>query len=206
MEDEVQIRTAELRQTEEMFRQLAANIPEALWIRDVEEKTIQYANAAWENLCGLTAAPGDSIDKVYPAIHPDDLKWVTHERRKSPGSHVSSEYRLVRPDRTVRWVNARTFPIANPSGATPWIVEIIEDVTQRRESQQQLVHLARHDTLTGLPNRAFLYQTLKEALASAKQDGLVVSVLLIDVDHFKNVNDTLGHTVATPCSASLPPY
>lgn len=195
MEDEVQARTAELRQTEEMFRQLATNIPEALWIRDVEQKTIQYANAAWEKLCGLTAAPGDAIDKIYAAIHPDDLKWVTHERRKSPSAHVSSEYRLVRPDRSVRWVSARTFPIANPSGATPWIVEIIEDVTQRREAQQQLVHLARHDTLTGLPNRAFLYEALSEALASASRDGLVVSVLLIDIDHFKNVNDTLGHTV-----------
>ena len=69
MEDEVQVRTAELRQTEEMFRQLATNIPEALWIRDVEQKTIQYVNAAWEKLCGLTRGarrcdrqglPGDS--------------------------------------------------------------------------------------------------------------------------------------------------
>jgi diguanylate cyclase (GGDEF)-like protein/PAS domain S-box-containing protein len=195
MEDEVQARTAELRQTEELFRQLATNIPEALWIRDVEKKTIQYVNSAWETLCGMTAAPGDAVDKIYQAIHPDDLKWVTHERRKTPNAHVSSEYRLVRPDRSVRWVSARTFPIANPSGTTPLIVEIIEDVTQRREAQQQLVHLARHDTLTGLPNRAFLYEALAEALALAKRENLVASVLLIDIDHFKNVNDTLGHTV-----------
>ncbi len=57
MEDQVAARTAELRQTEEVFRQLATNIPEALWIRDVERKTIQYVNSAWENLCGLTAKP-----------------------------------------------------------------------------------------------------------------------------------------------------
>ena len=102
----------------------------------------------------------------------------------------------MRPDRSVRWVNARTFPIANPSGGTPWIVEIIEDVTQRREAQQQLVHLARHDTLTGLPNRAFLYESLQEALASRREATALSSpCLLIDIDHFKNVNDTLGHTV-----------
>jgi len=46
----------------------------------------------------------------------------------------------VRPDQSVRWVHARTFSIANPSGKLPWVVEIIEDVTQRRETQRQLVH------------------------------------------------------------------
>jgi diguanylate cyclase (GGDEF)-like protein/PAS domain S-box-containing protein len=195
MEEDVLERTVELRRSEEMFRQLAANIPEALWIRDVEKKTIQYVNAAWEKLCGLNVIAGESVDKIYQAIHPADLNWVTHERRKAPSAHVSSEYRLVRPDRTVRWVNARTFPIANPAGNSPWIVEIIEDVTQRREAQQQLLHLARHDPLTGLPNRTLLYEALKEAILTAHKDGWAVSLLLIDIDYFKNVNDTLGHSI-----------
>jgi diguanylate cyclase (GGDEF)-like protein len=95
----------------------------------------------------------------------------------------------------VRWVHARTFPIANPSGKAPWLVEIIEDVTQRKEVQRQLVHLARHDALTGLPNRTFLYESLRNALSRAEENQLVVSVLLLDIDYFKNVNDTLGHTV-----------
>jgi diguanylate cyclase (GGDEF)-like protein len=101
----------------------------------------------------------------------------------------------VRPDQSVRWVHARTFPIANPSGKAPWLVEIIEDVTQRKEVQRQLVHLARHDALTGLPNRTFLYEALRDALSRAEENKLVVSVLLLDIDYFKNVNDTLGHTI-----------
>jgi diguanylate cyclase (GGDEF)-like protein/PAS domain S-box-containing protein len=195
LEETVQARTAELRRSEEMFRELAANIPEALWIRDVEQHTIQYVNPAWQSLCGLFAAPGDSIDTVYRAIHPDDLQWVAHERRRLLGAHPGSEYRLVRPDRSVRWVHAQTFPIANPLGKTPWIVEIIEDVTQRREAQRQLVHLARHDALTGLPNRTLLYEALREALSRAGEDGSTVSVLLLDIDFFKNVNDRLGHSI-----------
>ncbi len=193
LEESVQLRTAELRQSEEMFHQLAANIPEALWIMDVERNTIQYANPAWEELSGLRAKPGDSIDKVYQAIHPEDLGWVTHERRRTPGAHASGEYRLVRPDKSIRWVHAQSFSIANPLGNEPWVVEIIEDVTQRREAQQQLVHLARHDALTGLPNRSVLYEKLSSALLRAEKEKLAVSLLLIDVDHFKNVNDTLGH-------------
>jgi diguanylate cyclase (GGDEF)-like protein/PAS domain S-box-containing protein len=195
LEQTVRERTAELRVSEEMFRELATNIPEALWIRDAEQHTIQYVNPAWRTLCGLSVSPGDDIDKVYRAIHPDDLHWVAQERRKSAGAHASCEYRLMRPDRSVRWVHAQTFPIANPQGKSPWIVEIIEDVTQRREAQNQLVHLARHDALTGLPNRTLLYESLQEALAGAAEDKLAVSVLLLDIDGFKTVNDRLGHPI-----------
>jgi diguanylate cyclase (GGDEF)-like protein/PAS domain S-box-containing protein len=195
LEEKVLDRTAELRRSEEMFRELAANIPEALWIRDPEQQTLQYVNPAWQKLSGLCAAPGDPIERIYQTIHPDDLQRVTNERRRSPGAHVNNDFRLMRPDQSVRWVHARTFPIANPTGKTPWIVEIIEDVTQRREVQRQLVHLARHDGLTGLPNRMFLYESLREALARAEEDQLVVSVLLLDIDYFKHVNDTFGHTI-----------
>jgi diguanylate cyclase (GGDEF)-like protein/PAS domain S-box-containing protein len=194
LEERVLERTAELRRSEEMFRALAANIPEALWIRDTEQQTIQYVNPAWQKLSGLTAIPGDSLGMVHQTIHPDDLQWVTHERRKDPDEQAGNEYRLVRPDQSVRWVHARNFPIANPTGKVPWIVEIIEDVTQRREAQRQLVHLANHDTLTDLPNRTLLYEALREALMRADAHHLVASVLLLDIDDFKAVNDTLGHT------------
>lgn len=193
LEEAVRTRTTELRRSEEMFRELAANIPEALWIRDVESQTIQYVNPAWRNLSGLHAAVGDPVESVYHIVHPDDLQWVAHERRKTPGTHGSNEYRLVRPDNSIRWVRARTFPIASPAGDVPWVVEIIEDVTQRREAQRQLVHLAGHDALTDLPNRTLLYEALHEAIMRAEEHSLVVSVLLIDIDDFKNVNDTLGH-------------
>jgi diguanylate cyclase (GGDEF)-like protein/PAS domain S-box-containing protein len=193
LEEAVQTRTAELCRSEEMFRELAANIPEALWIRDVEHQTIQYVNPAWRTLSGLSAAIGDPVESIYHIIHPDDLRWVAHERRKTPGTHASNEYRLVRPDDSVRWVHARTFPIANPSSEIPWVVEIIEDVTQRREAQRQLVHLAGHDALTDLPNRTLLYEALHEAIMRAEEHSLFVSVLLIDIDDFKNVNDSLGH-------------
>jgi diguanylate cyclase (GGDEF)-like protein/PAS domain S-box-containing protein len=194
LEEMVQERTAELHRSTEMFRELANNIPEALWIRDVDQQTIQYVNAAWRELSGLSAGAGDSLEKVYTAIHPDDLQWVSHERRKVPAAQASNEYRLVRPDQSVRWVHARTFPIANPSGKTPWVVEVMEDITQRREAQRQLVHLANHDALTDLPNRTLLYESLRSALSRADEEQLTVSVLLLDIDYFKNVNDTLGHT------------
>ena len=193
LEETVEKRTAEPRRSEEMFRELAANIPEALCIKDTEQQTIEYVNPAWHNLNGIRALPGDPVEKGLLTIHPDDLQWVTHERRKSSSARTSNEYRLIRPDKSVRWVHARSFPIVNPSGQSPWVAEIIEDVTQRREAQLQLLHLARHDALTGLPNRAHLQEALREAIARATMDGSSVSLMLLDIDFFKNVNDSLGH-------------
>jgi diguanylate cyclase (GGDEF)-like protein/PAS domain S-box-containing protein len=195
LEAQVAERTAELRQSEEMFRDLAANIPEALWIRDAAKHVIEYANPAWRNLTGLDAVRGDPAEALYQAIHRDDLHWVTHDRRKAPGAEASTEYRLVRPDQSVRWVRARTFPISNPMGDAAWVAEIMEDVTQRREAQRRLVHLAGHDALTDLPNRSRIYETLHDAMMSVEEQEKELSVLLLDVDYFKNVNDTLGHTV-----------
>jgi diguanylate cyclase (GGDEF)-like protein/PAS domain S-box-containing protein len=193
LEEIVLERTAELRRSEKLFRELAANIPEALWIRDDEQQTIQYVNRAWQKISGIRAVPGDAVEKVYKIIHPDDLPWVAHERRKAPGAQSGNEFRIVRPDQSVRWVHARMFSVPNPSGETPWIAELIEDITQRREAHRQLVHLARHDALTGLPNRTFLYDSMQEALARAEEEQMIVSLLLLDIDYFKNVNDTLGH-------------
>ncbi|MDP1136586.1 GGDEF domain-containing protein, partial [Klebsiella pneumoniae] len=67
------------------------------------------------------------------------------------------------------------------------------DITQIREAQQRIRHLATHDTLTGLLNRSALEDRLEHALALARRNQSRVSVMFLDLDRFKNVNDTLGH-------------
>jgi diguanylate cyclase (GGDEF)-like protein/PAS domain S-box-containing protein len=194
LEETVEKRTVELRRSEKMFRELAANIPQALCIRDMDRQTIEYVNPAWTKLSGLSIVPGDPVAKARGTIQPKDAGWLTHERRKLPATATTAEYRLVKPDKSVRWAVTRSFPIANPSGGKPWLVEITEDVTQRRESQEQLLKLARLDVLTGLPNRAVLYESLQDLINRTQDNSSSVSLLLLDVDQFKNVNDTLGHT------------
>src|SRR5262249_52161981 len=68
------------------------------------------------------------------------------------------------------------------------------DVTEQRRSEAKIAHMALHDTLTGLPNRALLNERLEHALARTRR-GDIVAVHMLDLDHFKHVNDTLGHSV-----------
>ena len=83
------------------------------------------------------------------------------------------------------------------------VVGIVRDITERKRNEASLHHLAHYDTLTGLPNRALFYATLERTLAQATHHGWGVAVLFIDLDNFKGVNDTLGHSIGDELLSQL---
>jgi diguanylate cyclase (GGDEF)-like protein len=80
-------------------------------------------------------------------------------------------------------------------GGAALIHGTVQDVTEHRLAEQRMRHLAYHDTLTGLPNRAWLNEELERALARAERQGSVFALMFLDIDQFKRINDTLGHSV-----------
>ena len=84
---------------------------------------------------------------------------------------------------------------AQRSGNDWIIVNVVHDITQRKAAEGRLHHLAHYDALTGLPNRALFYETLRRTLDQASERGWLVAVLFVDLDHFKQVNDKLGHAI-----------
>ena len=187
---------AALRESEEQFKQLADNIPQVFWITDIRHRNTIYISPA------AAVMLGQPLQELYRdprslvrAVHPEDRRRVHDARKFAMRGGYDETYRVVRSDGTIRWVNDRAFPVQDESGNVYRIAGIAEDVTEKKFAEEQLMQLAHYDVLTRLPNRALFYDRMKQALAQAKRNQWTVGVMFIDLDRFKNVNDTLGHAV-----------
>lgn len=96
-------------------------------------------------------------------------------------------------DGQLYWMNTTIVPFCGPSGQPVRYVAIRADITERKRIEQQVREMAYHDALTGLPNRRLLMERLPVCLAHSAKSGRHGALLLLDLDHFKNVNDSLGH-------------
>ncbi|MBM1171750.1 bifunctional diguanylate cyclase/phosphodiesterase [Microvirga arabica] len=137
-------------------------------------------------LLGIT--PG--VDRTFmTGIHPDDHERVDGFLQEIRSNGASSiECRYVLPSGETRWLRVR-----GEQAGPDRIVGVTFDISEQKEAEAEIWHSANHDALTGLPNRTLFQHRLDAALDHARQNGTSVSLLLIDLDDFKDINDTLGH-------------
>ncbi len=115
-------------------------------------------------------------------------------RRAARGRPVQGEeLRLLFDDGSLLDILISAAPVRDGSGNPAGAVGAGMDITERKRAEERIRHLAHHDEVTGLANRVLLLSRLREALALARRGGLQTGLLLLDLDHFKNLNDTLGH-------------
>jgi len=107
--------------------------------------------------------------------------------------HYEAERRYHRSDGLVIWVHATKSLVRDEDGTPGFVIAMLEDVTDRKRAEEELSHRALHDPLTGLPNRELLFDRLGVALARIKRTAAGAAVLFLDLDRFKDVNDTFGH-------------
>ncbi|MFC4173476.1 PAS domain-containing protein [Microvirga sp. GCM10011540] len=142
-----------------------------------------------QNTIDLLGIESSSLSDFMQRVHPDDQLKQKHFFQDIATKGASSlEFRYVPPDGQSRW-----FALHAERTAPDRVVGLISDISDRKVAEKELWRLANHDPLTGLPNRAYFQYRLERALSEAKQVGLAVSLLLIDLDDFKDVNDSFGH-------------
>lgn len=139
LEARVEERTADLRASEEQFRQLAENVREVFWITDVDTDRFLYVSPNYKEMTGYPTQ--DLYADRYAflkAVHPDDIERVVNTVRNQGSAGYDQEYRIVRPDGSLRWARARTFPIHDEHGRVYRYVGVGEDITERVEAYQIL--------------------------------------------------------------------
>ncbi|MES2117384.1 MAG: EAL domain-containing protein, partial [Pseudomonadota bacterium] len=128
--------------------------------------------------------------------HPDDVAPELLQMEQLNAGRIAGyklSKRLLRPDGTVVWVDASVAAIETATRGHPHHLCMIEDVTDKKETEALIWQQANFDPLTQLPNRRMFHDRLAHAMLKSQRDGSRIAVLFIDLDHFKEVNDTLGH-------------
>ena len=127
-------------------------------------------------------------------VHPDDLERMTElVRNRKDGEAQVFEFRLNRDDGVETWVRSVGKRFLGADGKPERLVNLFKDITDRRRATEAVENLAFKDPLTGLPNRAYFQRKFQEAVDASEIMGELFGLIMIDVDHFKDINDTLGH-------------
>ncbi len=190
LEQQVAARTADLQR----FRTAMDATADGIMLISRASMQVVEANATASSMLGYSR---DEFLLTGPA----QIESASHESLVAMydaliaghGANVFSEVTLRRADGICVLVELHRQ--VQQFGADWIIVTVFRDITERKNAEQRLHHLAHFDPLTALPNRTLFYETLKKTLPMATQNGWMLGVLFIDLDFFKNVNDTLGHAV-----------
>jgi diguanylate cyclase (GGDEF)-like protein/PAS domain S-box-containing protein len=177
---------------EELFKELVQDASDAILIIN-DDDTVRYASPSASAIFGDVPVVGTDMRRLATTI---DVEW--NPESPSAGaingrqSDFSEQWRIMRRDRRAVRVRVRHSDLrAKPS--VQGRVLTLRDVTEERRLQDELHHRAFHDALTELPNRILFADRAGHALARARRTGMVTAILFLDLDNFKDVNDTLGH-------------
>ena len=182
-----------LRESEARFRSLTQTAPCAIVIYDQEG--FLYANDAALAVTGRTReelAGTHFWDLVAPEMREPLRERGLARLRDQSLAPARYEVRVLRPDGSSVWLDFSVSLIQYEG--RPAILAAAFDVSERKRAEEQVRHLAYHDGLTGLPNRLLFRDRLEVAVAQAHRDGSRVAVLFIDLDNFKVINDSMGHS------------
>lgn len=187
-----------LRESEGRYRavsELVSDYAYAFAVTPEGRLECEWITEAFSSITGLDPREVVAQEGWASLVHPEDRPLF--QRRLTlllEGRADVSEYRIITRDGTTRVLRDHARPEQDASGRVVRIFGAAQDVTERKRAEEALQHLALYDALTDLPNRTLLNDRLRQAVLTARREQKPLALLLIDLDYFKNVNDSLGHS------------
>jgi diguanylate cyclase (GGDEF)-like protein/PAS domain S-box-containing protein len=185
-----------LRESEERFALATRAANDGIWDWNIRTGQMYYSSR-WVEMLGLDGDLAPVMSAWLDRVHSDDLQRVqmdidAHLNRVTPT--LECEYRMLHRDGSYHWMLCRGIALWDPKGKAYRMAGSQSDITIRKSIEAQLIHRSLHDELTGLPNRTLFIDRLEMALQRSRRPGESYAALLfLDIDHFKIVNDSLGH-------------
>lgn len=166
-----------LRESEERFRQLAENIQEVFWLTDPAKNRILYVSPAYETIWGRSRAEVYASGRSWlDAVHSEDRDAVLRAlTSKQMDGTYSEEYRIVRPDGSIRWIHDRAFPICNGAGDIYRVVGVAQDITERKEAEKEQRKAAEAISQSESRLRA-LVTSMEDVAIEFDRDGTYIAI------------------------------
>ncbi|WP_243122209.1 EAL domain-containing protein [Clostridium thermarum] len=194
--DELQSNEEALRNSEERYRLALAGANDVIWEWNLETGDF-FASEKWYDITGYSSSGIFTYEKIInEIIHPEDvssfvLRLQNHLEGKD--NFFKAEFRIRMKNSNYIWIYCRGKALRDKNGKSIKMAGSMTDISERKKTEEKMQHMAYYDSLTDLPNRALLMKTLESELAKASVSSSQGALFFIDIDSFKNINDTLGH-------------
>ncbi len=200
LEKRVEQRTRAMERSTQFLKTVLDSLQDSIAIINVDDFSIDNVNASFLEEFGLTedeviGRPCFAVThrRQAPCTPPDDECPMSHTLES--GEPAMCEHRHRSESGGHHYVEIHTVPVRNREGRIRQVVHISRNITKRKQDELRIRHMAYYDTLTGLPNRTYYKKLLSRSLEHARRHNRIMATMIIDLDSFKRINDTLGHAV-----------
>jgi diguanylate cyclase (GGDEF)-like protein/PAS domain S-box-containing protein len=196
--NDLDARDNELKRSEERYRLAVEGVNDGIWDWDGKGGKL-FMSKRCRSIMGFeNAGENISIEDWFGIIAREDIekfnksftRYITEPQKK----HFQIEYRIRTGDDRIKWIRTRGMAIWDESGIPFRVAGSNTDITDQKLSEEKIHNLAYYDSMTGLPNRTLLLDRFTIAVANAQRRQRMVAIFFLDLDNFKTINDTIGHS------------